>query len=266
MMRFRISLALAAALWAVGSLGAADLRQIERTIAKEPAYKNKPKYCLLVFGEQARTRVWLVQDGDVLYVDRNANGDLTEKDERITLKPDNKDFRTFEAGDIHDGSLTHTGLNVMHFRVSAGEVGNLREMARIIGHSGGEPWAWTMWLAAERPADDKRHLPKRITYIVNTDGRGYLLFADRPADAPIIHFNGPWTLGLQDLKQHLTAGQKSRLTFGVGTPGLRPGTFSFVCYPDTIPADAYPVADITFPPKSKGEKPIRRKYTFKDRC
>jgi hypothetical protein len=28
----------------------ADLTKIDRTIAKEPAYKSKPKYCLLVFG------------------------------------------------------------------------------------------------------------------------------------------------------------------------------------------------------------------------
>jgi hypothetical protein len=264
MMRTRMPLILAAALWAVGDLNAADLRQIDRTIAKEPAYKNKPKYCLLVFGEQARTRVWLVQDGDVLYVDRNANGDLTEKDERVALKENHPNLRSFEAGDIHDGALTHTGLNVTHFRVSAKEVGNLPEMARILAH-GGEPWAWAMWLAAERPADEKRTLPKRINYIVNSDGR-YLLFADRPGDAPIVHFNGPWTLCLQDLNQRVTAGQKSLLKIGVGTPGLGPGTFSFVCYPDTIPADAYPVADITFPPKNKGEKPIRRKYTLKDRC
>lgn len=60
---------------------AADLTKIDRTIAKEPAYKAKPKYCLLVFGPEAKTRIWLVVDGDVLYVDRNGNGDLTEKGE-----------------------------------------------------------------------------------------------------------------------------------------------------------------------------------------
>ena len=35
----------------------ADLTKIDRTIAKEPAYKSKPKYCLLVFGPEAKTRV-----------------------------------------------------------------------------------------------------------------------------------------------------------------------------------------------------------------
>ena len=58
------------------SLSATDLTKIDRKITKEPAYKFKPKYCLLVFGPEARTRVWLVLDGDTLYVDRNCNGVL----------------------------------------------------------------------------------------------------------------------------------------------------------------------------------------------
>src|SRR5262249_29589650 len=62
---------------------AADLSKIDRTITKEPAYEATPQYCLLVFGPKAETRVWLVLDGDILYVDRNSNGDLTDKDERV---------------------------------------------------------------------------------------------------------------------------------------------------------------------------------------
>ena len=46
----------------------ADLTKIDRKIAKEPAYQNEPKYCLLVFGPEAKTRVWLVLDNDTLYV------------------------------------------------------------------------------------------------------------------------------------------------------------------------------------------------------
>src|SRR6266566_2992050 len=66
---------------------AADLAKIERKIAKEPTYQTQtPKYCLLVFGLDAKTRVWLVQDGDTLYLDRNGNGDLTEDGKRVKLK------------------------------------------------------------------------------------------------------------------------------------------------------------------------------------
>jgi hypothetical protein len=121
-------------------------------------------------------------------------------------------------------------------------------------------------VTAERPADDKRPLPKSIGYVANGDGLGFLLFADRPQDAPIIHFNGPWSLGLQDVKQRLTAGIKSELQIGVGTQGIGPGTFSFVLYPNTIPADVYPVAEITYPPRSDDKKPIVERYTLKRRC
>ncbi len=44
---------------------ASDLNKIERSILKEPVYKAKPRYCLLVFGPEARARVWLVLDGNV---------------------------------------------------------------------------------------------------------------------------------------------------------------------------------------------------------
>ena len=78
----RLSLTLVACLILCSNAWTADLTRIERFIAKEPLYKTKaPEYCLLVFGPEAKTRVWLVRDGDTLYVDRNGNGDLTEPGE-----------------------------------------------------------------------------------------------------------------------------------------------------------------------------------------
>lgn len=260
---------LAAMVWATGAAPAADLTRIDRTIKKEPAYQGKPKYCLLVFGPEAKTRVWLVQDGDVLYVDRNANGDLTEKDKRVALKKEGRseDYRQFDAGDIHDGNLKHTGLSVSLFRMTQESVVNPQEWKRISSQEGGA-WNWWVRVEAERAveAGEKSELPKRIKYVANGDGLGYLLFADRPQDAPVVHFNGPWTLGLQDIKQRLTAGRKTMLQIGVGTPGVGPGTFSFVNYPDLIPPDAYPVAEITAPAKEAGQPPLQMKFTLTKRC
>ncbi len=244
---------------------AADLRKIERTIAKEPAYKTQPKYCLLVFGPEPKNRFWLVQDGDILYVDRNGNGDLTEPDKRVPFKNGDKNYRNFDAGEIHDGALTHTGLSVSQFLVSPESVGNPKEFERI-KKAGPEPWTWWVRITAERPQSDPRQLPKQIKYVANGDGLGYLLFADKLQDAPIIHFNGPWTLGLQDVKQRFITDHESMLQIGVGTQGIGPGTFTFVLYPDTIPNTVYPDADITFPAKSSGDKPIQKKYTLKQRC
>jgi hypothetical protein len=245
---------------------AADLDKLDRSIAKEPAYQTKSqRYCLLVFGPEAKSRVWLVQDGDVLYVDRDGSGDLTAKDKRVEAKRKDKNFCTFEVGDLRDGALTHTGLTVGRSRASIDYIVDPKEMARLKG-SDGEAWIWTVRLSAERPADDKRELPRRIGYVVNGDGLGFLAFSERPQDAPIIHFNGPWTLALQDIKQRFTAGYKTELQIGVGTQGVGPGTFTWVLYPDTIPADVYPVAEVTFPSKSPDAKPITEKFTLKERC
>src|SRR5205823_2111017 len=68
------ALTLTALLWAasVGAAGPVELSKIDRTIAKEPAYQSKaPKYCLVLFGLEGKTRVWFVHHGDTLYVDRN---------------------------------------------------------------------------------------------------------------------------------------------------------------------------------------------------
>src|SRR5262249_44097505 len=112
-------LALAAALALSAGAAAADLAKVDRTIRKEPAYKGKPRYCLLVFGREAKHRVWLALDGDTLYVDRDCDGDLTGEGERVKLPalkasdhPAHQEERTAELGDLKVGGLTHKGLQL----------------------------------------------------------------------------------------------------------------------------------------------------------
>lgn len=255
-----------AALLAAPLAHAQDLAKIERKIAKEPAYQTKtPRYCLLVFGLDAKACAWLVQDGDTLYVDRNGNGDLTEDDKRVKIKQNDDSFRSFEAGDIKIDGLTHAGLSVMQMKASPELCGNDEEWERV-KKSGPEPWIWWVRITAERAAADKRDLPKKISYVANGDGAGMLLFADKPQDAPIVHLNGPFTLALQDRKQRFIPGDKLMLQIGVGPQGVGPGTFAFVLYPNTIPNDVYPEANITFPANSAGQTPIKEKFTLKQRC
>src|SRR5262249_30054469 len=94
-------------------------RQIDRTIAKEPAYRTSdPRYGLLVFGPDGKDRVWLVSDGDVLYVDRNGSGDLTDPADKVAAEarpgvdPEVMG-RTFEVGDIKIGGRVHKNLRVV---------------------------------------------------------------------------------------------------------------------------------------------------------
>src|SRR5262249_42695160 len=88
--------------------GFPDLTKIDRTLVKEPKYTTEPYYALLAIGPEAKPRVWLVVDGETLYVDRNGNGDLTEANERvgspkrIAVAPGMyRHMNSFDLGDVH---------------------------------------------------------------------------------------------------------------------------------------------------------------------
>src|SRR5262245_28720533 len=156
----------------------ADLSKIDRAIAKEPLYKGKPEYCLLVFGPEARTRVWLVRDGGVLYVDRNGNGDLTEEGEQVKAveqRPNGTSATEgervelgawkFVVGAVREGKLKHDALVVEMQRF---EHVPKKGKPRVVGH---------MFVALK--LEGKR---QQTAY-------GYFAFARRPQDAPVVHFN-----------------------------------------------------------------------------
>jgi hypothetical protein len=176
---------------------AADLTRIDRAVGREPAYKSKPEYCLLVFGPEAKTRVWLVRDQDVLYVDRNGNGDLTEKGKGHVGVNHPKCIH-WEIGEIveADGRTRHTDLGVRF-----------------------ESGSWLLWL---RTADGLRQ------EVGNEVGR--LQFAARPQDAPIIHFAGPLTFLRPAFWEKLVAftpGAEAHFTILLGTPGLGGGAAAY---------------------------------------
>jgi hypothetical protein len=91
-----------------------DFAKVERKIDKLPQLGPAPRFGLYLFGVDARTRVWAVLDKsdpksdvyDLLYLDRNGNGDLTEPGERLVGKPTkyaNEDCREFAIGELAVG-------------------------------------------------------------------------------------------------------------------------------------------------------------------
>ncbi len=244
----------------VGPLPAADLTRIDRTIAKEPAYQTKaPRYCLLVFGPEAKTRAWLVLDGDTLYVDRNGNGDLTEKDEKLSLPAFGKGDqaapfllgqREIKAGLITAAPKNLQELTLIQYKINPAHKPTSDEEAEMMRHLG-------------RPADGLITVVK-LPKMAGVDDRGVLQFAARPGDAPIIHFGGPLQIALQPM-QKLVRGQQADLQVWIGTPGLGKGTFVFRSY-EGVPADAHPVADLEFPHKEAGKPAIKLRVTLKERC
>ncbi len=79
-------------------------------------------------------------------------------------------------------------------------------------------------------------------------------FADRPQDAPIVHFDGPLTLKPMYMKQVFGRGDKPvQFPVMVGTPGLGKGTFTQVLFVEGDPDGA---AEIVFPNRNPDAKPI----------
>ena len=242
----------------VAHAGAVDLAKIDRSIRKEPVYQsNDPKYCLLAFGPEATVRVWLVLDGDVLYVDRNGNGDLTEPDERIEPRyamhnaPERPDMKLlvefFLYRPFKDGRLEGEPI-----------LSCLPEVTAII-------------VDHHIPADDRkdalatsfRKHPIRVdvaTTRIEQDSS--LVFTSRPGDAPILYFDGPRHLALHPYWEPLRRGETVDLALQLLTPGLD-ATLRMEWTEEM--EKIHPVAEIECPPSRPDAEPIRFKIELPGR-
>jgi hypothetical protein len=238
---------------------AVDLAKIDRSLRKEPAYESKqPQYCLLVFGKEAETRVWVVLDGDVLYLDRNGNGDLTDPGERIAAqevtrngeeRPDVEVMRHFERNcwKAADEPVLTCGPEVQWFYI-------LQILPRADWHD--QTWV-KLW--QEGPFDFA------VTTKTGHAQRARLRFATSPQEAPIPHFDGPRRFALSDIygQQFFRPGESRDLGVELHTQGLNATVRTEVF---ELPENVHPVAEIEFPPGRSGEDPIRVRAELKGRC
>jgi RNA polymerase sigma factor (sigma-70 family) len=254
-----------------------DLQSIPRQLTREPAYEGKKHwYCLLVFGPRAETKVWLVHDpgkdwfdpkDDVLYVDRNGNGDLTEADKRIPATVRTGQLMVFF---LTPNPVTTVSLPAFHIDTITEVGGKVQHTdLEVVSHGfcGGCP---------------------RYTISVKVNGKdtqttvgGTLRFGTTPQEAPVIHFNGPLTLQLQrwtgltmvpgdgtpptDEQRDLTAGKREKFTALLGSKGLGNGTFA-AFYANYPPDGINPVAEVEFPMRDPRESPFQAKCELGRRC
>jgi hypothetical protein len=90
---------------------AVDYSQVDGTLAKEPTYQSTPRYALLLFGKEAELRVWMVLDGGMVYIDRNADGDLTAKDERFARMEECRDVEIKDPDGTTSYLIKHVQTN-----------------------------------------------------------------------------------------------------------------------------------------------------------
>jgi hypothetical protein len=253
MFRFRSwMMGLCVLVTAITPAAAADLSKIDRTIRKEPEYKDKPKYTLLVFGPEAKTRVWVVQDGETLYVDRNGDGDLTGKDERFTLASLNGNRNSY-------GSLKDCNIEI---RDPDKQTRYLITSISIFPEDHNKP-------------TEKPHL------MVNVDIKGRLAYrqycdaklGDKPDNAAIAHFHGPLTIEPRKINWKLMP-ELSRLPLGdpagdiyavVGTMDAERGCWVVVRSED-LPKDLHPTVEVEYPARKSEDASIKKRYRLEQRC
>jgi hypothetical protein len=252
---------------------AGEPAKVERTIAKEPNYKGKPRYCQLVFGPKASEWVWLVQDGEVLYVDRRGNGDLTGAECKIlAAKTPERTVEgrfDFEVTDLTVGGRVHKKLMV-HLRpltqYAEGSLGKRAEVKAALAKDAHAAVA-SIYAEVDVPGLKGSGVGRRARFLAGpADLTGVLLLGDSPANAPIVHFGGPLQVTFYSERPTLRLGRSTDMVLVVGTPGEGPGTFAMVAYEDTIPEQARPVAEIAFPSARPGGAPIVERFELKQRC
>jgi len=204
-----------------GAASGIDLASLDRTIGKEPSYQTKPGYSLLVFGPEARTQVWLVQDGEKIYVDRNANGDLTEPGEKIDatkVRAGNSSYRDkkYEIGAITPADKTgpHTDFEVTAYGEGVG------------------PWNYVLKL--------------KVNGKLQQFAGWKPIFKENPQKALVFHFGGPLFAQPIRYAKFSLKEKKPELHLRFATHGM--GEFSTVSLGyEAIPQDVEPVALIEWP-------------------
>jgi hypothetical protein len=217
-----------------------DLAKTDRRIAREPSYTAKrPLYGLYVFGPQAATRVWAVLDTsgegkaeyDVLYFDRNANGDLTEPGERLSGPGSFTigDFKDPATGDVHkDLTLSRRPDGSVFLRMK---------------WKGKEP---VMGGYAEDPGP-------------------YCRFAESAEKAPILWPGAEGPLGFQRwiFEKEFPIGGSGDARVFLGHPGVGPNTFCGVTQ-EFLPADVPVLVTLIY---TDGEGKERRSQNeLRERC
>src|SRR5262249_30194347 len=104
----------------------------------------------------------------------------------------------------------------------------------------------------------------RITQVASSDSHGLLQFARSPSEAPIIHFDGAWTLDLHS-RPELSPGSVLNLELGIGTAGLGTGTFAFIPF-YVVPPNVHPRVEFSFSARKSGQEPVHAAFDLLERC
>jgi hypothetical protein len=243
--RVALSIFVAASIARIAFAESDALKSIERRIVKEPRYNSAPRYVLLALGAKAETLVWLVEDDRSLYLDGNANGDLTDdgppispagmREWRRDVASEAKswDFDYLREEFAPRGSLSHKDFHLRRWNY---------------GDTAGDSYGLSLNLGGAVPMY-----------------AGWVPFwASSPEKASIIHFGGTLTPRLLRYKEFEIGTRPQRLSIAFVNAGLGRGADSRLSI-DALPADVIPELRIQWPTR-EGNPPLTTSHVLPLRC
>jgi len=207
----------------------------------------------------------------VMYLDRNGNGDLTEPGNRVdarfsrhypnTPRPELAENREFYVDSRRRNAEEPPKDTILTCLPSVSWFVIYQEVFRddYIPKDEREQLA----------LDYFRARPVRVAVFLDHrryEQDGYATFADRPQEAPIIHFDGPLTLCVDEAKfgpLELRRGETTELYAKLTTPGLQATT---VMQSDGPPDSAHPIVEIDWPASESGDPPLHSRVELRERC
>lgn len=207
----------------------------------EPKYQSDPFYCRLVFGPQRDFIMMTAADlgARVLYADLNSNGDLTEPGEAFELEEAGQYKQTFYLAcvvpELSAGEIAHTNLKIKY--------GQTGEQVRGV-------FSVQRWGSSESTTDADL-VPLEMT--------------NKSEVIPLLHFDGPLTMGNYRKVVEMPRGQESKFYTLVGTAGESGGTLTAIDNSE-IDHDAHPQAEFEFPHQDPSQPPLKVKADLPTRC
>lgn len=196
-----------------------------------PEGTSEPRYCRVVFGTTGSNGRWLIDSGDAIHVDRDGDGAIADEAPANGIKGDRR--TTFDVGPLQVGGEVYT-MSVVRWDAGTYYVLVVDPERR----------RWRAW----------------------GDHRGLLVFGASSTTAPVVHFDGPLSMGIETQVSVRSMGPGTyRIAAGVGCRGL--GAGSFACLEcDQIPPSATPIARVVVPPEDTRLGPIEVTAPLTGRC
>jgi hypothetical protein len=198
-----------------------------------------PKYSVIELGTSGEVKVWMIEDGKRLFVDRNANGDLT--DDGPAIQPSNVrsigakswDFNYLLDAITPASGPRHTSFDLRRWNYGDKEDSyglSLSVEGKLPMYAG---WFGTFWSAKHETA-------------------------------PVIHFHGPFTPRLLREKAFTLGPSRRRLSLAFINPapdqGRIHGSASKPCLRNLVPK-----LIIEWPTAADGS-PLRTSHELTERC